>query len=94
MTSETTSPAGFSDDDNMTTSNLTALLANGSTSLINNTLTRQGEANTILAEQTIKIIYLIIGRFFLRIAGVCVLCATLNDDHAAEAPCGLRGCKN
>ena len=66
----------------MTTSNLTALLANGSTSLINNTLTRQGEANTILAEQTIKIIYLIIGRFFLRIAGV--LCATLNNDHAVE----------
>jgi len=58
MSSETT--AGWTGD--VTTSNLTDLLDN-STAADNKTLGAGGQANAILAEDTIKIIYLIIGEF-------------------------------
>jgi len=49
--------------DDVTTSNVSDLFDNGTWSLDNETLTGDGaDANTILAADTIKIIYLVIGQ--------------------------------
>lgn len=58
MSPETT--AGWSDD--VTTSNVTDSFDNGTALLNNVTQAQSGGANTILAAETIKIIYLVIGQ--------------------------------
>jgi len=60
MSSETTAGWTWSDDVSSTSWN-----ENSTASTNNRTLTVGGSANAILAEETIKIIYLVIGQFSL-----------------------------